>query len=544
MNVIIVDDENIIIEDLKLGIDWQRLNISNIYEASTIALAKDIFRNADISIMLCDIEMPHGNGLELLTWVKENYSSTEAIFLTCHADFNYAIEAIRKGSFDYLLKPVSFLELEEVIAKAIRKIESKSLSAQYIQIGSFWNRYQPVVSERLWIDILERNIPTNNEDIVKAASERNIPMSDSMLFLMIFIKVRRFKEEHNFQDEKQIEYLLKKMIDEQILLQSKHGITIQSGRWNFYTILSLDSYDIFDKEDLRRKCAELISKGKELLNADLNCYIGEESFVCDIPEQTDKLVLMDSNNIVYENKVFYVSEYFPQVSEYKPPDFGIWTTLLAKFETDNLFGLICDYIDVTFSHSGCDVNALRKFQFDFMQFVLTFLKSKNIPANRLLSDLDDSVDYFTASKSIIDFKVLIKTLLNKVRFIASINSIPTSISERAKHYISQNLNQDLSRTDIANHLHINADYFTRIFKKETGLSIPDFIMQEKLKTAKEMISKTDMSISSIASSLGYTNFSYFSKLFKDMFGINPSSYKGTKIEITKNNAAIDKRSVF
>jgi Response regulator containing CheY-like receiver domain and AraC-type DNA-binding domain len=127
--LLIVDDEIHAAEGLKSGYDWEELGISAIYTAYNIRQARDIFLDHAIDLMICDIEMPQGNGLELLAWVSENYSSTKSILLTCHSDFQYAKEAIHLGSLEYLLKPVIFSELKDVVRKAISIIaKEKRLS--------------------------------------------------------------------------------------------------------------------------------------------------------------------------------------------------------------------------------------------------------------------------------------------------------------------------------------------------------------------------------------------------------------------------------
>ena len=83
--------------------------------AGNVEQAKGIIRNYRPDIILCDIEMPQSSGLELLAWCKDNAPETETIILTCHAQFSYAQTAVRLGSLDYLLKPVTEDTLIRVI---------------------------------------------------------------------------------------------------------------------------------------------------------------------------------------------------------------------------------------------------------------------------------------------------------------------------------------------------------------------------------------------------------------------------------------------
>src|SRR5690606_14430104 len=114
------------LEGLKSDLELDKLNINQLFVAYSMKQAREIIEREHIDIMLCDIEMPQGNGLELLQWVKNNEYQIVTIYLTSHADFSYAKEALQLGSLDYLLKPVVVSELEEVIKKAQIEIDKNS----------------------------------------------------------------------------------------------------------------------------------------------------------------------------------------------------------------------------------------------------------------------------------------------------------------------------------------------------------------------------------------------------------------------------------
>ncbi|MGV2788284.1 response regulator, partial [Clostridium perfringens] len=130
-----------------------------------------------------------------LEWVRGYNPDIVAIFLTCHADFHYAKQAIQLGSFDYLLKPVPFADLESVIRKAIEKLEQEREQSEFSQYGKYWMQHQPQLVERFWLDILNQSIPSDSAAIKKEADSRNIPYSEDMIFTPILIQVRRWYKE-------------------------------------------------------------------------------------------------------------------------------------------------------------------------------------------------------------------------------------------------------------------------------------------------------------------------------------------------------------
>ena len=101
MNVLIVDDQPEVVESMAAGVNWTRLGAENVFTAYSVKEAQGVFERDRIDILLCDIEMPPTNGFALLRWVQERFSGVVCIFLTAHAEFEYAQEAVKLGRFDY-----------------------------------------------------------------------------------------------------------------------------------------------------------------------------------------------------------------------------------------------------------------------------------------------------------------------------------------------------------------------------------------------------------------------------------------------------------
>jgi len=90
--------------------------------------ALEIIRSQDVSVMLCDLMMPGGmNGLAVLEQTAQISPQTSAILITAYGTLETAMEALRKGAYDYVLKPVIF---EDVILKVKRLLDSKRLALE------------------------------------------------------------------------------------------------------------------------------------------------------------------------------------------------------------------------------------------------------------------------------------------------------------------------------------------------------------------------------------------------------------------------------
>ncbi len=138
MTLLLVDDEKITIQGMLDGIHWKECGITTILPAYSAEQAREILLNNKVEILLCDIEMPGESGLELLRWVRDNFTDMQCAFLTCHAEFIYAKEAVKLGCVDYLLKPLAYTEIETLIADIVMRINSQNDKQRIVSYGEQW----------------------------------------------------------------------------------------------------------------------------------------------------------------------------------------------------------------------------------------------------------------------------------------------------------------------------------------------------------------------------------------------------------------------
>ena len=119
MNVLLVDDNVPIVQGLKDSIHWAKLSFQQVLGAYSMTEAIEQFRSKQIALLISDIELPDGDGLTLISWVKKTYPDCICIILSSFPNFDYAKRAISLGVSEYLLKPVDKLELEHSITKSM-----------------------------------------------------------------------------------------------------------------------------------------------------------------------------------------------------------------------------------------------------------------------------------------------------------------------------------------------------------------------------------------------------------------------------------------
>lgn len=135
MKLLLVDDEIVTIKGILKGVKWERLPFEKVLTATGAQEARELLCSEQIEIMLCDIEMPGESGLKLLEWIREQNMKTECIFLTCHEEFDFARKALKLKGMDYLLKPVPYDELTDILIKAVETVREKHLDSRYPEYG-------------------------------------------------------------------------------------------------------------------------------------------------------------------------------------------------------------------------------------------------------------------------------------------------------------------------------------------------------------------------------------------------------------------------
>ena len=101
----------------------------------------------------------------------------------------------------------------------------------------------------------------------------------------------------------------------------------------------------------------------------------------------------------------------------------------------------------------------------------------------------------------------------------------SDIVKKVQKYVDENLDMVITRQEIANHVSLNESYLSRLFKKETGVSISDYILQKRMSRAKALLIRSSMSISNVALEVGYAYPAYFIKMFKREVGKTPKEYR-------------------
>lgn len=144
-NVMIVDDEQDITEMMSETLDLWGYNAITALDGED-ALQK--FRNSAVDLVITDLRLPKMDGIQLLEKIKDMNSATEVILFTGYPEVNSAIDAMKKGAFDYLIKPV---DLSELKLKVERGLEKKSFGEAFRRLKGI--NWAMIFSIPIWLGL-------------------------------------------------------------------------------------------------------------------------------------------------------------------------------------------------------------------------------------------------------------------------------------------------------------------------------------------------------------------------------------------------------
>lgn len=230
MTLLIVDDEILAVQGILDDVPWEEFPYDRILTANSYSQAVNLFMENKIDVLLCDIEMPYGSGVDLVRWVKEHHPDTECIFLTCHDDFKFAQEAVRLQCLGYILKPADTGELMEYLQKACEKIGEKHDADKYSSYGKMYlNQISSDASPEEQGDVMERVENYIREHISEEFSQEELAR---MVYISPTHLRRLFKKKHNMT---MVDYVteMRVQLAEELLKEDRLSISAVAEKTGF-----------------------------------------------------------------------------------------------------------------------------------------------------------------------------------------------------------------------------------------------------------------------------------------------------------------------
>lgn len=119
---------------------------------------------------------------------------------------------------------------------------------------------------------------------------------------------------------------------------------------------------------------------------------------------------------------------------------------------------------------------------------------------------------------------MLKTFIEQVNKYKKEKQLAKAVSQ-AMEYINNHLHEPLTLSQISREVHLTPSYFSALFAKETGITLSQYIIQEKINVSCNLLKYSPYSGADIASYLGFSSHSHFCSMFKKMIGMTPAQYR-------------------
>lgn len=514
ISILIVDDDKLLVEKLEETVNWSGIGIDMVFTANNIRQAQKLLEEYPIEMLLCDIDMPQGNGLELLEWIRYKKLDIECTFLSSYANFAYAQMALKLSSREYLLKPISNVDLETALRRIVGIVQEKH-QKQKKQEKKGENEKQ------FWEDLLVQCL--QEEYWIERAKKSGYCTPDET-FRLILLRVLEIPDKEHYKKEISLyNFVITNVLTEYVeTTEMKLETVVHVSDLEWAVVLRNHGSAMGTQEEL----AELRTCLAGAFPARFCMYMGKPAVLDEISksrdqlEEMEKYVVPDETGILYETRWSFVERDYQEVP---------WKTYLAEMErSDSLAAVrekLQEYLKKREKSGGLRKDFTSRFFEEMIQNIYVYLKESNI----VFGQIFDSEEYETKRReavlSVVGAHAFIDYLFDVLEGQKKNESRSDNVVEQLKDYIEQNLNEDLSRSVLAGKVFLSEDYVSKIFMKTTGMSLPNYIAERRIEREKEYLRSSSLPISKIAMEVGYGNFSYFSKTFRELVGCTPNEYR-------------------
>jgi Response regulator containing CheY-like receiver domain and AraC-type DNA-binding domain len=523
--VMIVEDELLVCIGLKNMIDWAGMGMEVIAEAQNGRAALELYGSKKPDLILTDIKMPEMDGLELISRIREKDKATKIIILTCVKEFDLVRQALKLGVSDYILKlQMSMEEMETVIRKVRNELESGA------------DRL-PERDSSLDVGLMKENLISryllyhscSDSEFAAGVKQLGARISPAGLILCVMkldkTRFAKADEKHEVNVSKTIVGLIGELLD-----KYKRGEIVYVQEEQYILLLSFE--DIPSEQESRATLDDILLRINEAMKnyintsvtfgvsskrnrfADLGemyreaCSATELSFV--VGEGRPIRYGDDDNACAYSGTVIRFRTFIQNASLNEPFKKEI---LAAIGRLEKMFKSPVTEIQELFSWLF-HWPALNTNEFRSDTFALSTGYANRM---RACATINDTIELFE------------RYLLEIARCQTNRRLVNRELTE-AITFIRANYARDFSLQQLADRVGMSGNYLSSLFKKELQVSFVDYLNAVRIDKAKELLLTTHMRSYEIAQTVGFTDESYFSRIFKRITGFRPSEYKKTTFD--------------
>ncbi|MGI6570138.1 MAG: response regulator transcription factor [Caldicoprobacterales bacterium] len=524
--ILIVDDEELIVRSLS-GYIAEHFNFE-IHKAYSSFEAIEKLRKMRFDIVITDISMPVMNGIELLDFIKSYWPECRVIILTAYNDFQYAYNTLKYDNVDFFLKIESFDMIGKSIEQFLHHMESEQNKERlYIEMGKRISLMSPYLRTQLLDRLLrgEEPLPEQEElDMLELPLSRKHP-----ILLVIGLIDGDPSAKTNRQMSEILEY-----VERKLSLRNIHAVFHNFQSYMVWFIQQDKSAEEQPLDDLAAYVYETISVLPEGVMKSMKrtlTLVIDKSFVewnqLHLSYKSGTLSLERLRGESGVQKLNRVPESIPaDIRQY--PGIEELSSLWNLIKQENRESFIntlnkelaflkkVDNIKATLPLSAVSaiecllLEAIYFFGFNPSEYMEYYRKIMN-------QDIISGSYWLDGCLHLFDRVFEQRIVTQKQRF--------SDLIKQINNYIRIHFAEDISITQIAEMVSYNPSYLSRKYKEYTGTTLMDYIIDTRIRHAKELLSKSSKQINEIAALCGFNSAKYFNQAFKNAVGLSPKSFR-------------------
>ena len=533
--ILLVDDEILVRDAIRENIDWKAMDCELVGDCDNGKSAAEFVQTHPVDIVLTDILMPYMDGMELSHFLHDNYPDIVIVIFSGFGEFEYAKKAIQYDVSEYMLKPVTAMELRAVIEKMKKKVDQRREEKQKLerltQTSENYQKNAIVIRSRALQDFVD-NTKTREESL-EELSGLGINLEAACYRVAVF-DLDLYSDSMQLSAQKRQESALMSFVlfnvSDEIVSQEKAGVAYQEGN-NKVCVLFMGNRTKEFGEKVMEICRMIQAKLKELMALDVSIGVGSWART-----QQEILVSHDLADKAIEYRYLLGGRLLIDMEEQPEENSLSIKNLVEKLVTALRAGKK-ENADSILSRIASDIKEARADKSRACVYLQQIVRSVDetcenmVPDSKLLSRREALLQQVTKQNCFDSAFKLVKDHTAEVfKTLSEANSSSGQRQARlALDYIQKNyMNPDLSLNSICSYLNISTSYFSTIFKDLTGETFTEVLIRTRMEKAKELLEKTTMKNYEIAEKVGFADPHYFGISFKKMTGCTPTEYAREK----------------
>lgn len=517
LDLLIVDDEVLETEYLLTLLPKTGFTFRNIAVAFNVETAQEILLHHPVDIILCDIEMPQGSGLDLLRWVRERKIPCEALIITCHPEFTYAQQAMKLSSVDYLLKPIDLAQLTQGIHRCVELLQQSWAAEEYLHNAD-------KMRDLLFEDLMEDNY-FGKEELARRMQAVQLDYTGEEKMVPLYFKMdSSMKRAENGRDFARKTVLINVVQDILFDFNLRPWMFFPEEGAFFVTFRLTElrgSLGNFCEERLRK----LLSSSGDLLHIPMTCFVGKLTSFWELSSQYRELREKSSHFLTVRGEICMPS-FGPQPSNIIAELFYTdWRLLLENGGFAKLRRKLEPYLEELMMRKIVPAEEVFYLSQKLIRQINRFLHEEQADIQETLTERDQQDLLMQGRFFLEDYVGIVRRILTRLEEAEKVQWSEALITNRICQYVQAHVEDDLDRQILAKTFGLSPEHLSRLFRQEKGYSLVSFLTKTKLDYCCKMFQTTNCSVRQAAERVGYTNFSYFSKLFREHYGCTPQQYK-------------------